>query len=613
MSSLFMAGTAKQIIENHAEKIVDIICSKLKGEWEKFKIDFDFAFVKYVERVYGKYSKIKTILYRTEPQYIYDFYEVPFLKKKGKNEKIFLADSVERVLDLSHFIIIQGTGGIGKTMLMKHLFLDELAQKDLIPIFLELKDINNRENDFDIMDYLFDKLSGLGSTIKIDYLEYALKSGSFLFILDGYDEILTEKRYLFFEKMDRLCDSYPDNYYVVSTRPYSDFIEMQRFTVLDTCPLNKKQALSLIGKISYDEELKKRFMIALERKLFDQHKSFASNPLLLNIMLLTYDNYADFPEKVHLFYGQAFETMFSKHDATKAGFKRERCSGLTFDQFKKVLSWLCFLSYSQEKLEFNKDDLKDILSKYPFNDINIVDKEDEYIDDLTNFVCVLCKDGFYYQFVHRSFQEYFTALFLKELPDENMKKISINLIKKEQLRASCDNVFVMLQDMTEEKFETNIILPLLEEFEMNIEDEDIYDYYTKSIVQWIEYGSYNTLQYDAWLSYEINDGMRFIYEAAKRKIVRITGMKETVYDEDLFQSLMYGGYAHYYSNEPGSPFTESVAVTGKELIEVPELKDIVRNLSLGKVIGFIANWKKDILQNNDAFDKRLTNAIKELQ
>ena len=54
--------------------------------------------------------------------------------------------------DVTDFIIIQGTGGIGKSTLMKHLFINELEQKSLIPVFLELKDINDLENNYEIND-----------------------------------------------------------------------------------------------------------------------------------------------------------------------------------------------------------------------------------------------------------------------------------------------------------------------------------------------------------------------------------------------------------------------------------------------------------------------------
>lgn len=315
------SGFVKALLEKYAEPVVKGIVDFAKGEWEKFKIDIDLAFVKYLENSYEKYSKIKTILYKTEPKYIYDFFECPLLRK-GRSKPI-MGDDINPLLEVSNFLIIQGTGGIGKSTFLKHLFINELSQKDLIPIFVELKDLNAQADEYEISDFIFRKLFDLGCTVKKEYLEYALKSGCFLFLLDGYDEILSDKKDAFFKKLDSFCDRYSDNYYILSSRPYSDFVEFQRFTIYTLCNLTKSQAVSLIKKIDFDADIKSQFVVALEDNLYDQHRSFASNPLLLNIMLLTFDNYAEIPEKLHLFYSNAFETLYSKHDATKAGYRRE--------------------------------------------------------------------------------------------------------------------------------------------------------------------------------------------------------------------------------------------------------------------------------------------------
>lgn len=126
-------GCFKTILERYAEPIMQKVIGITKDEWEKFKVDFDIVFVEYIKNAYDKYSKIKTILYRTEPKYIYDFFEVPFLELG--NQKSFKVNSVNSVLDISNFVIIQGIGGIGKSTLMKHLFINELERKDLIPVF----------------------------------------------------------------------------------------------------------------------------------------------------------------------------------------------------------------------------------------------------------------------------------------------------------------------------------------------------------------------------------------------------------------------------------------------------------------------------------------------
>ena len=102
---------------------------------------------------------------------------------------------------------------------------------------------------------------------------------------------------------------------------------------------------------------------------------------------------------------------------------------------------------------------------------------EDYIFDLVNSICVLYRDGLNYKFTHRSFQEYFTAIFLKDLPDQNMKTMGMELIKKDYFKASHDNVFAMLHDMAEQRFEQNILLPLVIEFESTCQDDNKYDFF----------------------------------------------------------------------------------------------------------------------------------------
>ena len=52
-------------------------------------------------------------------------------------------------------------------------------------------------------------------------------------------------------------------------------------------------------------------------------------------------------------------------------------------------------------------------------------------DDLQNQnLCMLVKDGLEYKFVHRSFQEYFAAMYTKLLSDDEQKKLLPAFIKK---------------------------------------------------------------------------------------------------------------------------------------------------------------------------------------
>ena len=463
------------IFDEYLSPLISKIANKLKITYNEVKIDLEIPFQAYLTNSYEKYSKIKTIIYGIEPKKLYDFFEIPFLKK---GSDIIKPTTTKILTDLSKFLIIEGSGGIGKSTLMKHLFLSELKLKDYIPIFIELKDFNE-EAHLDLEKLLLKKLNQFHNTFQEEYLDYALQSGCFLFLLDGYDELYSENQKEFFKKLNDFCDKYPENHYILSSRPYSEseFIEFQRFTVLKAVSFTKEQAISLITKIEYpDEELKDKFIRDLESGLYDRHKSFASNPLLLNIMLSTYNDYAEIPQKLHLFYYQAFDTMLSKHDATKS-YRRKMLSDLSSDTFKECFAIFCFLTYQKAKTEFTFPEIDEIFKKFPPRIKNVLNIGD-FIDDLGNALCVLYREGNRYKFTHRSFQEYFVAYFLNIQTDSKMRDYSFLLIESGKFSTSADSVFPMLEDMNTQRFNNNILIPLLNKFEESKSgEEDLFEYY----------------------------------------------------------------------------------------------------------------------------------------
>lgn len=592
-------GVVKKVLDKYSEPLKEQLVKFSKDEWEKFKIEFNIVFNQYLTKSYDKYSKIKTILYKTEPQYIYDFFEMPRILKKP-NTLIDTKD-VNDILDISNFIIIQGTGGIGKSTLLKHLFINELGKKDLIPIFIELKEVNQLEEEYSILDIIYSKLNNLGSTLKREYLEYALNTGCFLFLLDGYDEIISGKKDKFFRKLDEFCDRYTNNYFIISSRPYSEFVEFQRFTVLKVLPLSKDQAVSLIKRVNYENDIKERFIIELDKSLYDTHNSFASNPLLLNIMLLTFDNYAEIPEKLHLFYSNAFETLYSKHDATKAGYKREMFTKLSYDSFKKVFAYFCFMTYRKGVTEFTYEELSEYIKKIRIPKIEI--ESESYIADLINSLCVLYKEGLTYSFTHRSFQEYFTAVFFKELSEINLQKYSLQMIKKEPTRAAHDNVFNMLYDMMEEKFEKNILIPVLQEYESSIPElEDKYEYILNDIVHAISYDKNSKGELRLWLRPKGEDETKnsliiFIYCFARKYSTKTSDNSKEFMEasNQLYQYLVET--REYKFNQ----FINIATSADKDTIV-----NLLRKTWIGNAADCIINLKniliKKIEENDDALE-----------
>lgn len=291
-----------------------------------------------------------------------------------------------------------------------------------------------------------------------------------MFFFDGFDEVKREKSELLARQIQELGTKYPDNYYIVSSRPSDEFMGWNDFCELKSNFLSKKQAISLIKKLDFDENVKRLFCKELEDTLYDRYKSFASNPLLLTIMLLTFDNGASIPNKLNDFYEQAFVTLFNLHDATKDTFKREIRTKLGCEDFKLVFAYFCFKSYFNCEYEFSEPRLREYIqtARDKFNTINF--RVDDFQDDLLTSVCMLVKDGLNYFFSHRSFQEYFAAWYTTKLPDSIQKQLIKSwLIEKKGF--AFDAYFSMLYNMQANKFDKLILEPGLKEVKKKYQKE----------------------------------------------------------------------------------------------------------------------------------------------
>ncbi len=486
LDEAFVAERLAKTVDNSIEKVFKYFSGKVKDFKEKSKVDLRLSFVDYLNKSFEKHSRIKTILYKNQPKYLYEFFECSDLRL---NRNIVKCDNINNIINNSRFNIIVGLGGMGKSTLMKHFFLNTIENNEFIPLFIELR---NYDGTISLLDYCYSSINVLGFKAEQKYFNYALECGVFVILLDGYDEIKEELRDKFRKELFKICDKYNNNYFFVSSRPCDTFIGWSRFTVFKTQPFSKEQAVSLIKKINYDEDIKNKFVVELENKLYYEHESFASNPLLLNILLLTYDEFANIPEKLHIFYSKAFDTMYSIHDATKpgGGYKRDLKSKLPSDDFIKVFAKFCFITYFRQQTSFEKHELSTTIEEAS-KSITAVNS-DSFIDDLQNAVCLLYLEGLKYLFTHRSFQEYFTAIYLRDLNDKSQKLVSQNLLKRNLISINSDSVFSMLWDMNIERFNRNVILPTLNEIRDNmpVAADEIHSLFFY-IIDYIEFISYS--------------------------------------------------------------------------------------------------------------------------
>ena len=366
-------------------------------------------------------------------------------------------------------IVLTAQAGSGKSMMLQHLLLDSMKQYSVIhrlPIIIPLLDYD--ESKPEIREYIFGHLKDYNSNISEGQYGEMLAQGRLLILFDGLDEIKSSYRGQFETKLNEFSRSYSDNIIVVSARPYSSFIHLKRFERYELLPFTKEQALELAKKLPYRDDkpgFKDDFIKELDTRLYTMHKDFVENPLLLTIMMMTYESINDVPTQIHKFYERAYSVLSQEHDQTKPNhFKRPLSTGLDPDRFEEYFAEFCANSYTQEESIFDNSRMNEYFSEAKKN---IGSEEEQYIavkdfiEDLTINLCLMFKkeDGKYY-FTHDSFQEYFCAKFFASQLEDELPGIGQYF---EETKRDIGRTFDMLYGMKKAAVNKFIILPFLEE------------------------------------------------------------------------------------------------------------------------------------------------------
>ncbi|WP_158966099.1 NACHT domain-containing NTPase [Paraglaciecola sp. L3A3] len=446
---------AVELVKQFAKPVFDGLNKLTKDSHEKLQVTLNTCFSKYIIRSYDKYSKTKTILYRDAPVNLKEFYVRTDLEVSFR-EKIQESDFINQ-LQTNKRIIISGTAGSGKSTFCKSIFIDLVESPiGIFPIFVELRHLNS-DTETDLFDFILQTLTEIESTFTKSQLDYALALGKVLLIFDGFDELNNELRKKYEKEIVHIAAKYQNILMMLSSRPDNRFHGWEEFYIYRVLPLDKQKSKALISKLDYDRQVKRKFLEIFDQKLYEQHKSFASNPLLLTMMLLTYEQIAEIPNKIHLFYEQAFLTLFNKHDSLKSLYKRKSHSNLPLDDFKKLLSAFSIVSYADRKYYFSEEEIKKYLNN-ALKISGIILEKELFLKDLLDTVCIMQRDGNGYTFTHRSFQEYFTSIFLVTYASENKFK----LIDKIAFVNDRDDVIPMVFDINQDLIEQEWVVPRME-------------------------------------------------------------------------------------------------------------------------------------------------------
>lgn len=461
----------KSFVENVITPIIKNFAKKCKVNYNDLLIPKGEHFENYLNRMYEKNSIINTLVFHNSQRQLKDVYVAQTLVKEHplphlKSKAITIDRLPVELIKEYKKILITDTAGMGKSTMMKRMFID-LIDRGLnlvgIPIYLELNRLNK---DRTILAEIQEKLGSLSEKFDYDLLLYFIQKGGFIFFLDGYDEVtIADRGEVTHDIQSFISKAGTKNYYMLTSRPDGNLPSFGDFQSFSIQPLAKDEAYELLNKydISSNKVLSRKLIGLLRSGRYEALDEYLENPLLVSLLYTAYDFNRSIPFEKHRFYGDVFEAYFEKHDNTKPLNPREKYSGLNQDEFDRILRYVGYDSLINFGSEFNKDTIlisirkaKDFCELTDFS-------EYDFLKDLVLTVPLFCQDGIYYKWVHKSLSEYFAARFIYCDSKGDQDRILTAIYNSEHLDKYI-NMLDLYCDIDPKGFSKNITIPLLNKY-----------------------------------------------------------------------------------------------------------------------------------------------------
>ena len=367
--------------------------------------------------------------------------------------------------------VLLGGPGSGKTTLMNYFavaatsqtakMLDQInaakdkSKKDLnllpftcLPIIIRIRDLA-RHPDLPILEFVreFTEKDLVVTHNLTGFFEYYLENGNALILLDGLDEVADlAQRYKVVEKIEFFLNQFEDCPAIITSRPAGykrDFFRTDEYPHYEL-QLFDDEKIDIFIDHWYDsrfelESEQERRKISLRRAIKDQSriKQLARNPLLLTIIALIHRYQAILPKDDYKLYDKAVETLLTTWDSQKELSNHEVLKYLELDDLRRLMERLAYWIHCQGGVGdteggtlIGRDELIFQLTQY-IQEMKRVERHqakaeakrflEQIVRDRAGLLSLQGQDC--YAFVHKTFQEYLTAMEIRDQQEEGFEVV----------------------------------------------------------------------------------------------------------------------------------------------------------------------------------------------
>lgn len=470
---------AKEIIAIASPLIKSVVDTFISPKLESFRkgaaikiaknaIPSASHFESYFTRTYQRVSIINTLVFNNSKKKLKDIY-IPLTIAKNESiskvEKYKITCFPNTIIENNNKLLIIDSAGMGKSTLMKIIFMDMIDKEIGIPILIELRRLKKGKT---IIKEILEQLSAINKSFKEDLLLEFIHDGGFTFILDGYDEIPLSERDVVTADVQNFINKSRLNNFILTSRPESALSGFDEFLQFHIVPLKKPEAYELIRKYDNNGDTSKLLIKKLQESDMDSISEFLTNPLLVSLLYTAFDYKQVIPFKKHLFYRQVYDANFETHDLTKGeSYMHDKHTNLDIDDFHRVLRGIGFSSLKAQKIEFSKDEILNIISESKNFCPGLEFTSSDFLKDILTTVPIFSQDGVYYRWAHKSLQEYFACQFIYLDAKEQQSKILEAIYTSKDMDKYL-NILDIYYDIDYKTFRNVVVYSLIKDYRKHI-------------------------------------------------------------------------------------------------------------------------------------------------
>lgn len=455
----------KSVVDTFVTPKLESLKRRFTLDYKKYHVPTEEHFSEYFYRTYKRVSIINTLVFNNSQIFIKDIYlPLTLIQKTEKKEiKYKIQSFPHTLLKKYEKLLITDNAGMGKSTLVKKIFLDTIDEKIGIPLLVELRRLSKEKK---IISEIQEQLNSLTKVFDNSLLLELIMEGGFIILLDGYDEIPLSDRETVTLDIQSFIEKASNNTFILTSRPENALKGFGDFLEVKIEPLKKKEAYELLRKYDKQGTVSSLLIKKLDETEMSNISEFLTNPLLVSLLFTAFQHKQTIPFKKHIFYRQVYDANFESHDLTKGdSYTHDKYSKLEIDDFHRVLRHIGFSCLKDnQRIEFNKDELLALIRKAKVFCVDLDFNESDFLKDLLSTVPLFTQDGNYFRWAHKSLQEYFAGQFIYLDSKEQQSKILLQLYNNPTLDKFI-NILDLYFDIDTKTFRSTILFDLLTLFD----------------------------------------------------------------------------------------------------------------------------------------------------